>query len=97
MNQRFPALGRSWASPNIVTPLSLCEELSAAKPNPSSHPKLCLPVKKEEAEREVGLPEHDVTTLHSLEEGFDSAKPTHSPLPPRKLCLLVKTEFVYQE
>lgn len=29
-------------------------------------------------EEEVGLPEHDVTFLHSLGEGFDSAKPTPS-------------------
>lgn len=49
------------------------------KPNPSPNHKRRPSVKKEE----VGLPEHDVTgvtSLHTLEEGFDSAKP-HCPSP----------------
>lgn len=46
-------------------------------------------------EEEVGLPEYDVTSLHSLEEEFDSAKPTPSSPPHPKFCPLVKMEFVY--
>lgn len=55
--------------------LTFSEEFAATKPNPSPHHKLRPSVKN----KEVGLPEHDVTdvtSLHSLEVGFDSAKPT---------------------
>lgn len=86
MNQGFPALGEELGFPEHVTPSAFVR--SWMQSNPSPPPKLCLPVKNEEAEREVGLPEHDVTSLHSLEEGFDSTKPTPSA-PHPKLCPLV--------
>lgn len=50
-------------------------EETAPKPDSSQHPEPCAPVKDEEAEREAGLPDHDVTDatcLHTLEEGDGS-------------------------
>lgn len=45
----------------------------------------------------MGLPEEDVTSLHSLEERFDSAKPILFPPPHPKPCPQIKKDFAYQE
>lgn len=57
------------------SPLSSSEEFDATKPDLSPNHKVHPSVKNDE----VRVPEHDVTVVtsfHSLEEGFDSAKPT---------------------
>lgn len=64
---------------------SCSQEFDARKPNPSPNHKLHPSVKTEQ----VRLPEHDVTdvtSLHSLEEGFDSAKPTPTAPYPKPCC-----------